>query len=280
MPKFSDAQGNITKIYIDDIAKAELLSAGEERELFKRYEQECSDELRDQIIRANLRLVLSIAKRYKGSSLSFLDLVQEGNFALIKAVDMFDYRKGHRFSTYAIISIRNAINRSILSKTRLIRLPVHVASDMKKLSRLKINKTCEGGFLSDEDVASSMGCDIDDVVVLMDDLEHYHEAPVSLDSAASSCNGGESLSSSLLDTRVDTEKTVEDTLSVVALREHIGGLKEEEEHVLLRRFAIGRSRTDTLRKIGEDLGVSHEHVRRIECNAIKNLKRKMNKLHC
>ena len=256
------------KLYLKEIGSYPLLSITEEIELAKRIEH--GDERAKQILtESNLRLVVSIAKRYVGRGLSFLDLIQEGNLGLIKAVEKFDYTKGYKFSTYATWWIRQAITRSIADQSRTIRIPVHMSEVINKTYRVSRNLLQElGREPTEQELADAMGLPIEKVREIL----KVSADPISLDTPI-----GEEDDSHLGDFIKD-ESIVgpEEAASYAVLQDQIGKLldtlTEREQRVLILRFGLKDGRTRTLEEVGKEFNVTRERIRQIEAKALRKLR--------
>ena len=256
------------RMYLKEIGKVPLLSADEEIELAKRMEN--GDEAaKKKLIEANLRLVVSIAKRYVGRGMLFLDLIQEGNLGLIKAVDKFDYSKGYKFSTYATWWIRQAITRAIADQARTIRIPVHMVETINKLIRVSRQLLQEyGREPQPEEIAEAMDISVDKVREII----KIAQEPVSLETPI-----GEEEDSHLGDFLPDDDAPAPaDTAAFTLLKEQLMGvlstLTPREEMVLKLRFGLDDGRQRTLEEVGKEFKVTRERIRQIEAKAIRKLK--------
>lgn len=256
------------KMYLKEIGKVPLLSAEEEIELAKRMEK--GDEAaKKKLAEANLRLVVSIAKRYVGRGMLFLDLIQEGNLGLIKAVEKFDYRKGYKFSTYATWWIRQAITRAIADQARTIRIPVHMVETINKLIRVSRQLLQElGREPLPEEIAEEMGIPVDRVREIL----KISQEPVSLETPI-----GEEEDSHLGDFIQDDNVPVPaDAAAYTCLREELmnvlEGLTEREQKVLKLRFGLEDGRARTLEEVGKEFQVTRERIRQIEAKALRKLR--------
>lgn len=269
----SDAKTTVTvedpvKMYLKEIGRVPLLTREEEVELAKRIEQ--GDELaKRHLAEANLRLVVSIAKKHIGRGLSFLDLIQEGNLGLMKAVEKFDYTKGYKFSTYATWWIRQAITRSIADKGRTIRIPVHMIENINKLIRIQRQLVQDlGREPTPEEIAELMDIDVDKVK----DIMQISQKPISLETPI-----GEEEDSQLGDFVEDEhmETPVESTTFAMLKEELLGVLETltpREQEVLILRFGINDGKTRTLEEVGKKFGVTRERIRQIEAKALRKLR--------
>ena len=256
------------RMYLKEIGKVSLLSADEEIELAKRMEK--GDEAaKKRLAEANLRLVVSIAKRYVGRGMLFLDLIQEGNLGLIKAVEKFDYRKGYKFSTYATWWIRQAITRAIADQARTIRIPVHMVETINKLIRVSRQLLQElGREPTPEEIAEEMDMPVDRVREIL----KISQEPVSLETPI-----GEEEDSHLGDFIQDDNVPVPaeaaaQTLLKEQLDEVLSTLTEREQKVLRLRFGMSDGRARTLEEVGKEFDVTRERIRQIEAKALRKLR--------
>ena len=256
------------RMYLKEIGKVPLLSAEEEIELAKKMENG-DQEAKKRLAEANLRLVVSIAKRYVGRGMLFLDLIQEGNLGLIKAVEKFDYRKGYKFSTYATWWIRQAITRAIADQARTIRIPVHMVETINKLIRVSRQLLQElGREPTPEEISEEMGMPVDRVREIL----KISQEPVSLETPI-----GEEEDSHLGDFIQDDNVPVPaEAASFTLLREQLvevlGTLTEREQKVLRLRFGLDDGRARTLEEVGKEFNVTRERIRQIEAKALRKLR--------
>ena len=256
------------RMYLKEIGKVPLLSAEEEIELAKRME-EGDEQAKQKLAEANLRLVVSIAKRYVGRGMLFLDLIQEGNLGLIKAVEKFDYRKGYKFSTYATWWIRQAITRAIADQARTIRIPVHMVETINKLIRVSRQLLQElGREPQPEEIAEVMDIPVERVREIL----KISQEPVSLETPI-----GEEEDSHLGDFIQDDNVPVPAeaaafTLLKEQLVEVLGTLTEREQKVLRLRFGLDDGRARTLEEVGKEFNVTRERIRQIEAKALRKLR--------
>ena len=256
------------RMYLKEIGKVSLLTADEEIELAKRMEQG-DEEAKKRLAEANLRLVVSIAKRYVGRGMLFLDLIQEGNLGLIKAVEKFDYRKGYKFSTYATWWIRQAITRAIADQARTIRIPVHMVETINKLIRVSRQLLQElGREPTPEEIAEEMKMPVDRVREIL----KISQEPVSLETPI-----GEEEDSHLGDFIQDDNVPVPaDAAAFTLLKEQLievlGTLTEREQKVLRLRFGLDDGRARTLEEVGKEFNVTRERIRKIEAKALRKLR--------
>ena len=257
------------KMYLKEIGRVPLLKASEEIEIAKRIEAG-DEEAKKELISANLRLVVSIAKKYTGRGMLFLDLIQEGNMGLIKAVEKFDYRKGFKFSTYATWWIRQAITRAIADQARTIRIPVHMVETINKMTRIQRQLVQElGRDPTAEEIADRMGNLTADKVR---EIQKIALDPVSLETPI-----GEEDDSHLGDFIEDKDSVAPDQYANnQLLKDEIGlvlkTLTEREEKVLRLRFGLEDGRTRTLEEVGKEFDVTRERIRQIEAKALRKLK--------
>ena len=256
------------RMYLKEIGKVSLLSADEEIELAKRMEK--GDEAaKKRLAEANLRLVVSIAKRYVGRGMLFLDLSQEGNLGLIKAVEKFDYRKGYKFSTYATWWIRQAITRAIADQARTIRIPVHMVETINKLIRVSRQLLQElGREPTPEEIAEEMDMPVDRVREIL----KISQEPVSLETPI-----GEEEDSHLGDFIQDDNVPVPaDAAAFTLLKEQLvevlSTLTDREQKVLRLRFGLDDGRARTLEEVGKEFNVTRERIRQIEAKALRKLR--------
>lgn len=256
------------KIYLKEIGRVPLLSAEEEIELAERMAKGDS-KAKKRLSEANLRLVVSIAKRYVGRGMQFLDLIQEGNLGLIKAVDKFDYTKGFKFSTYATWWIRQAITRAIADQARTIRIPVHMVetiTKVKKVSSMLLHKN--GHDATPEEIADELEMEPERVREIM----RIAQDPVSLETPI-----GEEEDSHLGDFIPDDDAPAPaDAASLILLKEQLSDvlstLTEREEKVLRLRFGLEDGRSRTLEEVGKEFNVTRERIRQIEAKALRKLR--------
>lgn len=256
------------RMYLKEIGKVPLLSADEEIELSKRMEK--GDEAaKKRLSEANLRLVVSIAKRYVGRGMQFLDLIQEGNLGLIKAVEKFDYRKGYKFSTYATWWIRQAITRAIADQARTIRIPVHMVETINRLIRVQRQLLQDyGREPSPEEIAKEMRIPVERVL----EIQKISQEPVSLETPI-----GEEEDSHLGDFLPDEHLPMPaDAASYSMLREQLyevlQTLSDREQKVIRLRFGLDDGRQRTLEEVGKEFDVTRERIRQIEAKALRKLR--------
>ena len=262
------------RMYLKEIGRVELLSQQEELALAATmYDETLPDDVRkrakDKLVEANLRLVVSIAKRYVGKGMFFLDLIQEGNLGLMKAVDKFDYSKGYKFSTYATWWIRQAITRAIADQARTIRIPVHMVETIHKVSRYSRQMLQElGREATAEEIGEKMGMSAEKVREIM----KIAQDPVSLETPI-----GEEEDSHLGDFIPDDDTPAPaDAASATILREvierELHTLTPREEHVIKLRFGLYDGRSRTLEEVGKEFDITRERIRQIEAKALRKLR--------
>ena len=256
------------RMYLKEIGKVPLLTADEEIELAKRME-EGDEEAKKRLSEANLRLVVSIAKRYVGRGMLFLDLIQEGNLGLIKAVEKFDYRKGYKFSTYATWWIRQAITRAIADQARTIRIPVHMVETINKLIRVQRQLLQDlGRDPTPEEIGAEMGMSPDRVR----EIQKISQEPVSLETPI-----GEEEDSQLGDfiedsTAVAPPEAASDSMLREQLDQVLDGLADRERKVIKFRFGLEDGHPRTLEEVGREFGVTRERIRQIESKTLAKLR--------
>ena len=256
------------RMYLKEIGKVPLLTAKRERELAERM-AEGDDAAKDELVEANLRLVVSIAKRYVGKGMYFLDLIQEGNLGLMKAVDKFDYTKGYKFSTYATWWIRQAITRAIADQARTIRIPVHMVETIHKVSRYSRQMLQElGREPTADEIGEKMGLSAEKVREIM----KIAQDPVSLETPI-----GEEEDSHLGDFIPDDDTPAPaEAASATILREvlerQLHTLTLREEHVIKLRFGLYDGRSRTLEEVGKEFDITRERIRQIEAKALRKLR--------
>lgn len=256
------------RMYLKEIGRIPLLSSEEEIELAKRMEMG-DEEAKKKLSEANLRLTVSIAKRYSGRGMQFLDLIQEGNLGLIKAVEKFDYRKGYKFSTYATWWIRQSITRAIADQARTIRIPVHMVETMNRVNRTSRRLLQEyGREPTPEEIAVTMNLPVERIL----EVSKISQEPVSLETPI-----GEEEDSHLGDFIQDEHVPVPSeeaahTLLREQLEEVMDTLSDREQKVLALRFGLEDGKPHTLEEVGRDFQVTRERIRQIEAKALRKLR--------
>ncbi|MDO5775786.1 MAG: RNA polymerase sigma factor RpoD [Eubacteriales bacterium] len=256
------------RMYLKEIGTVPLLSAEEELELAKR-KAEGDEKAKERLIEANLRLVVSIAKRYTGRGMSFLDLVQEGNLGLMKGVQKFDYTKGYKLSTYATWWIRQSVTRALADGARTIRVPVHMVETINKIAKMQRKLTLDLGYEpKTSELAKALGMTEEKV----EEILQIAREPASLETPI-----GEEDDSNLGDFVADSNVvTPEQNVESVMLREHIdtllGDLKDRERQVIVLRFGLDDGHPRTLEEVGKEFNVTRERIRQIEAKALRKLR--------
>ena len=264
----ADAAGDPVRTYLREIGKVPLLTPKQEIELARRVEQG-DEQAKRHLIEANLRLVVSIAKRYVGRRMDFLDLIQEGNRGLIRAIEKFDWRRGYKLSTYATWWIRQAITRSIADQARTIRIPVHMTDTINKLTRISqtLVQTL-GREPTPEEIGKAMGLPVERVLEIL----RAAQQPISLETPL-----GDEGDSTLGDLVEDPDVPAPDeAASLTVLKQQIDDVMEtltpRERQVLKLRFGLSDGRARTLEEIGKEIGVTRERIRQIESKALRKLR--------
>jgi RNA polymerase primary sigma factor len=263
------ADDDSVRMYLREIGRIPLLSTEDEVRLAKRVES--GDKVaKKKLAEANLRLVVSIAKKYLGRGLSLLDLIQEGNTGLMRAVEKFDYKKGYKFSTYATWWIRQAITRAIADQARTIRIPVHMIETINKLIRVQRQLVQDlGREPTPEEIAQEMGLDLDKV---------EHIIKISQETVSLEAPVGEEEDSKLSDFIEDDKNLSPEESAIYQLlkghvNEFLGELSPREQKILRMRFGLENGRTHTLEEVGQEFGVTRERIRQIEAKALQKLKK-------
>ena len=260
------------KIYLQQIGKIPLLTAEQELEVAKKIKESNDEHAKEVLVNANLRLVVSIAKKYIGRGLSFLDLIQEGNMGLMKAAEKFDYAKGYKFSTYATWWIQQSITRAIADKSRIIRLPVHIIETHRKIKKVTEDLTTETGKApSKEEIAYRVGISVSKLTSLI----KAAQSTISIETPATAKDESSKLGDFIVDestispdTRVSQENLFED------IQKMLNQLSPKERDVLIMRYGLNDDgNRKTLEEIGSRYGVSRERIRQIENRAISKLKK-------
>ncbi|MDP3964735.1 MAG: RNA polymerase sigma factor RpoD [bacterium] len=264
----SDISDDSIQMYLREIGKVPLLKAEEEVQLAKRKERG-DVEATKQMVQANLRLVVSIAKKFTGRSLSLLDLIQEGNIGLFRAVEKFDYRKGYKFSTYATWWIRQAITRALADQSRIIRIPVHMVETINKFQQIERQLIQDlGREPLPEEIAAEMGEEVDKV---------RHIMKISQDTVSLETSVGEDDEDSTLGDFIEDEKTLspDRVASLQLLKDHVTDIIRElpprEQKILEMRFGLTDGISHTLEEVGQEFGVTRERIRQIEAKALEKI---------
>lgn len=260
------------RIYLQQIGKIPLLSSEEELQIARKVKEEHCEMSKNILVNANLRLVVSIAKKYIGRGLSFLDLIQEGNMGLMKAAERFDYTKGYKFSTYATWWVQQAITRSIADKARIIRLPIHMIESLSKIRKATIDLTTEFGRTpTKQEIAYRLGLSVSKLTSLVKSAQ----STISIETPANQKEDSTKIADYIVDestitpdSRVSQENLFDD------IRKMLGQLSPKERDVLILRYGLDNNGTKkTLDEIGSQYGVSRERIRQIENRAISKLKK-------
>ncbi len=276
-PKLPETQNSAiaddsVKIYLQQIGKIKLLNPEQELEIAKEIKEKNSENAKKILVNANLRLVVSIAKKYIGRGLSFLDLIQEGNMGLMRAAEKFDYSKGYKFSTYATWWIQQAITRAIADKSRLIRLPVHMIETLSKIKKISMDLTIENGTApTKEEIAYKIGMPVSKLTALIESAQ----GTISMESPANQKDENTKLSDFIVDesTLSPDSKVTQDNL-FCDIKKMLNHLSEKERNVLIMRYGLDdNGEKKTLEEIGSYYGVSRERIRQIENRAMSKLKK-------
>jgi len=256
------------QLFLKDIGRVELLTAAQEVELAKRIERG-DHRAKQQMVEANLRLVVSIAKKYRNQGLPFLDLIQEGTIGLVRAAEKFDYRKGFKFSTYATWWIRQAVARALADKARTIRMPVHVVEKLNKIVRAERKLRAE---LGREPASAEIGRELDLTVDEVEQIRRSAQTPVSLEKPVGDEEESE-FGHFLTDETVPLpDEAAEVTLRKETLRKILGSLAPRERRVLELRYGLDGQHPRTLDEVGRTFNVTRERIRQIENQSLKKLR--------
>jgi RNA polymerase primary sigma factor len=263
----AEATTDSIQLFLNEAMRHPLLTAAEEIELAQRIEKGDLD-AKDRMINANLRLVVSVARKYQGQGLPLGDLIQEGMLGLIRAVEKFDWRKGFKFSTYGTLWIRQAIGRGLANSGRTVRLPVHIASQARKIRDKERELGAElGRDPTDEELAEAVELTPEEVR----DIRAADQTPASLDRSVGDDDSGTALGDLIADDAEGTDVQVEQTLGEQTVQRVVSELPSPERDVLTLRFGIGGKDVTDLRETGRRLGLSGENVRKIEDRALRRL---------
>lgn len=260
------------KIYLQQIGKIPLLNSEQELEIAKEIKETNSDAAKEKLVNANLRLVVSIAKKYIGRGLSFLDLIQEGNLGLMKAAEKFDYTKGYKFSTYATWWIQQAITRGIADKSRMIRLPVHMIETLGKIKKATIDLTTDlGRAPSKDEIAQKIGIAPGKLSVLI----RSAQSTISIETPANQKDDASKIADFIVDeSNMTPDNKVAQENMLSDIRRMLDQLNQKEKDVLIMRYGLDSDGVKkTLDEIGTTYGVSRERIRQIENRAISKLKK-------
>ena len=262
------ASSEAVRLYFAEIAKVALLSADQEVSLARRIERRDMDAKR-QLIEANLRLVVSIARRYTGRGMALLDLIQEGNLGLIRAVEKFDYRRGYKFSTYATWWIRQAISRAVADQSRTIRVPVHMVEQINRLIRVQRQLLQDSGR---EPTPEEIAAEMDTTPEKVHEILKISQEPVSLETPVGD-EGNAQLGDFIADHEaVEPIEAVSETMRQEELSDVLSGLPHRERKVIELRFGLCGGHPHTLEEVGQAFGVTRERIRQIEAKTIAKLK--------
>ena len=260
------------KIYLQQIGKIPRLSAEQELDVAKKIYDTQSEFYKNVLVNGNLRLVVSIAKKYIGRGLSFLDLIQEGNMGLMKAAGRFDYTKGYKFSTYATWWIQQSITRAIADKARIIRLPIHMIESLSKIRRVTLELTAELGHTpSKQDIAYRLGISTNKLNTIIKSVQ----STISMDTPANASDENSKIADFIVDNHTITpDKRVSQENLFEQIRKMLDQLSQKERDVLISRYGLDTNGAKkTLDEIGSEYGVSRERIRQIENRAIAKLKK-------
>ena len=275
-PKVQESLGSVNaddsvKIYLRQIGKIPLLTTEEELELAKKIQENNDNFAKDVLVNANLRLVVSIAKKYIGRGLSFLDLIQEGNVGLIKAAARFDYRKGYKFSTYATWWIQQSITRAIADKARIIRLPIHMIDSISKIRKATLDLTSQlGRTPTKQEIAYRMGVSVQKLSGIIKSAQ----STISMDTPATSDDSAKISDFIVDESTITPDGMVSQDNLLEDIRNILNQLSQKERDVLILRYGLDNNGSKkTLDEIGTQYGVSRERIRQIETRAISKLKK-------
>ena len=256
------------QLFLKDIGKVDLLTAAQEVELAKRIERG-DHRAKQEMVEANLRLVVSIAKRYRNQGLPFLDLIQEGTIGLVRAAEKFDYRKGFKFSTYATWWIRQAVARALADKARTIRMPTHVVEKLQQIANAERRLTAQlGRSASAAEVANDVGLRTDEVEA----IRNSAQAPISLEQPVGDADESEFGHFITDESAPAPEEEAETSLENRALRGLVAGLPSRQRHIIELRFGLDGETPRTLDEVGRTLNLTRERIRQIEQQTLKTLR--------
>lgn len=277
-PKIQESINSVStddsvKIYLQQIGKIPLLSSEEEADIARKIKNEHCELSKDILVNANLRLVVSIAKKYIGRGLSFLDLIQEGNIGLMKAAEKFDYEKGYRFSTYATWWIQQAITRAIADKARAIRLPIHMIESLNKIKKITLDLTTElGRNPTKQEIAYRLGISVSKLTQIVKSAQ----STISIETPANNKKEDSTkIADYIVDESIDTpDSRVSQENLLEDIQKMLNHLMPKERDVLIMRYGLNNNgEKKTLDEIGSHYGVSRERIRQIENRAIAKLKK-------
>lgn len=276
-PKIQESLASINsddsvKIYLQQIGKIPLLSSEQEQDVAKKIYETQSAFYKNVLVNANLRLVVSIAKKYIGRGLSFLDLIQEGNLGLMKAAGRFDYTKGYKFSTYATWWIQQSITRAIADKARIIRLPIHMIESLGKIKKATIDLTTELGHTpTRQEIAYRLGI----TVSKLNSIIKSAQSTISMETPANSADDSSKIADFIVDnTTITPDGRVTQENLFTDIQKMLSQLSQKERDVLILRYGLDNNGSKkTLDEIGNQYGVSRERIRQIENRAIAKLKK-------
>ncbi|MCQ2789432.1 MAG: sigma-70 family RNA polymerase sigma factor [bacterium] len=266
------------RLYLQQIGKIPLLSAEEEYNVAQKIQEDHCEISKNILVNANLRLVVSIAKKYIGRGLSFLDLIQEGNLGLMKAAERFDYSKGYKFSTYATWWVQQSITRAIADKARIIRLPIHMIESLGKIKKVTVDLTTElGRTPTKQEIASKMGISVGKLTTLIKSAQ----STISIESPTNQKEDSTKIGDTIVDeSTITPDSRVSQENLLVDIRKMLNSLSQKERDVLILRYGLDNNGAKkTLDEIGTQYGVSRERIRQIENRAISKLKKLCKNTH-
>ncbi len=266
------------RLYLQQIGKIPLLSAEEEYNVAKKIQEDHCEISKNILVNANLRLVVSIAKKYIGRGLSFLDLIQEGNLGLMKAAERFDYSKGYKFSTYATWWVQQSITRAIADKARIIRLPIHMIESLGKIKKITVDLTTElGRTPTKQEIAAKMGIPVSKLTTLIKSAQ----STISIESPTNQKEDSTKIGDTIVDeSTITPDSRVSQENLLIDIRKMLSSLSQKERDVLILRYGLDNNGAKkTLDEIGTQYGVSRERIRQIENRAISKLKKLCKNTH-